>query len=312
VRAYRQRRYDLAFKLLPDAMTWNATWSPFTVIQLIQCQFCEINMLLLEGRALELELISRFTWAGLEGRAATTGVPKNWAVANNLAIAWMLQLKYEEAANMFATGLSKKLSKKVRLVLLNNLAVCQVYSHQIDAAEKTLSEAFSLLGSKIETHPGARLVFIRGLIEFERGQLDAAAKSLELAEAINKKKNGTKDFQAQCMAALARVRHGQGRLDESELHFRNAIDLLAASDNPHYISLAEHLHFYARLLMDQGNIEGAEKQVARAQRYYDFFVDRETLAVNHFRARLNNRKRIRASAELLTLTKREPLLEARD
>lgn len=308
-RAFNNHLYGKTAALLPSAMRWSAIMYPFTVFQLARCQTIEFQMLLSEARWIELEILSRFLWAVSERVPIISGTPKNWALANNLAVAWMLQCKYADAARLFATKISGAHISSTRLVLLNNLAFCQTRDKQLDAAETTLNQAFSLLGKNTTSDVSPRLRYIRALVQFERGQWDEAEHSLEEAVAIGHKQKVALELQAACTALLAQIRQKQGRREESELHFRNAIDILSKIDNPHYIGLAQYLHHYAQLQMDMGNEKGARQSIEKARSYYDYYVTRETATVSSIKAHLMNEKKTVTTTTLLKLANREPLLE---
>ena len=308
--AYKQRRYDRCLQLLPDTIIWNAAWYPFTYFQLVACQTIEMNILLLEGRALEFELVNRYLRAVQENKPVTSGIPKHWAFINNLGVAWLIQQKYKEAIEYFTAGLAtKNLPAAYRLVMLSNLALCQARSAQLDAADAALKEAFEKLGKKTVSVAGSRLYFIKAIVEFQRDELEAAEKSIEDSQ---KFKGNTQEFCGAGMVLLARIRHKQGRLDEAELHFRNGMDIQIMAENPDYLSLAENQHYFAHLLFDLGKYDYAQRALERASSYYNFYVDRETVAVSNFRKRISDPKSIRCSTDLLTLTKRERFLETRD
>jgi tetratricopeptide (TPR) repeat protein len=310
-RAFKNQLYGKTAALLPSAMRWSAIMYPFTVFQLARCQTIEFQMLLSEARWIELEILSRFLWAVSERTPVTSGTPKNWALANNLAVAWMLQCKYAEAAQMFATKISSANSASSRLVLLNNLAFCQARNNQLDEAETTLNQAFSLLGSNTTSDVSPRLRYIRALVHFERSKLDEAEQSLEEAVAIGHKQKVAVELQAACTALLALIRQKQGRCEESELHFRNAIDMLSKIDNPHYIGLAHMLHHYAQLQMEMGNPGGARQSLDKARSYFDYYVAREEATVSSIKEHLMNQKKLCTTTTLLKLANREPLLEMR-
>jgi tetratricopeptide (TPR) repeat protein len=311
-RAFKNQLYGKTAALLPSAMRWSAIMYPFTVFQLARCQTIEFQMLLSEARWIELEILSRFLWAVSERTPIISGTPKNWALANNLAVAWMLQGKYAEAARLFATKISSVNTAGNRLVLLNNLAFCQARDKQLDAAETTLNQAFSLLGNNTSSDVSPRLRYIRALVQIERGQLDEAEHSLDEAVAIGHKQKVAVELQAACTALLAQLRHKQGRREESELHFRNAIDMLSKTDNPQYIGLAQYLHYFAQLQMDMGNIQGARQSLEKARSYYDYYVTREESTVSSIKEHLMNEKKLCTTTTLLKLANREPLLEMRN
>jgi tetratricopeptide (TPR) repeat protein len=309
--AFRKRQYDKVARLMPDAVLWTTFAYPLSYFQLLQCQLIELQLLMLEGRASELEIVTRFLWAAIEPDASPNSIPKNPIIVNNLALAWMLQTKYAEAAKLFSAKLVNGQSKH-RLLLLNNLAFCQVQDEQLEAAETTLSEAFKLLGSSQAHVSSARLRLIRALVLCLRNDWAGAESSLEEAAAIGSQQKLPLEFDGACAATLARVRYRQGRLDESDLLYRNAIDIFSSANNPNYIALAQYLHQYAQVQKALGQAEQARQSLERARCCYESYVERETATVAGIKTRLIEPKKLRTASDLLTVSLREPLLEMRD
>ena len=63
--AFRKRQYDKVARLMPDAVLWTTFAYPLSYFQLLQCQLIELQLLMLEGRASELEIVTRFLWAAI-------------------------------------------------------------------------------------------------------------------------------------------------------------------------------------------------------------------------------------------------------
>src|SRR5262249_30984369 len=70
--AYRMRQHETVWRLLPDAVHFAASWNPLTRRQLFELQCLESNLLIREGRCLELEVNSRFLWAFTESTQSST------------------------------------------------------------------------------------------------------------------------------------------------------------------------------------------------------------------------------------------------
>lgn len=306
--AYRKGDYGTALTKIATAKLWNILWSPFTLYQYSICLRLEANSLLLEGRLLELELLTRYHWA-LSEKPPLPEKPKHFAFANDIGISWMLRNKNAEAAAMFSYCLEKKMANPHRLIVLNNLAYCQVRSAQLKEALATLEQAFELLGKRTISVEGSRLYAIKARLFLAQGNFRAAEECILEAE---KCKANVKEFKGMLTILLARARQLEGRLDEADLHYKNGIDICASGKNPDYLALAENLHYYAQLLLDKGEPEEARKIWNRAQQYFDYYVERERSAVSNFRMRLLDKKRIRVSTDLLTVTKPQKFLPELD
>jgi hypothetical protein len=115
------------------------------------------------------------------------------------------------------------------------------------------------------------------------------------------------EWKASLMGLLARLRHKQGRWDESQLYFKNAIDIYSSADNAQFMTLAKLMHYYAQLLMDQGETDAARTAFEKSQNYFQAYVGRERKTADQLRARLRNPTRLRTVSELLTVADRKAL-----
>ena len=312
VSAYRARRFDKVTQLMPSALAWATQLNPFTFFQFLQCMQVQHNVLMLEGRYSEFEAVYRFYWGLLERRKEIGTSPTNWAIASNLAVALFLQHHYEAAAKSFSENLPKAKSKSDRLTLLCNLAYCMIKTKNFDEADRYLYEALELTGKKMESAIGMRLQFVSAYLQTEKGEFDSAELSIQQASELSLRLKQPDDFRAYCNAAMADVRRRQKRFDEADLYFRNAVDVLAAADNPGYFDLAVIYRDYAKTLHEAGKLEESAKQMMQAHSCYDLYVKRETETLGLIRLRLESKKPIRVATQLLNLGSRVKSIEVLD
>jgi len=309
-RAFRDRRYESALRLLPEAL-WSAgklsKFSPSAHKQFQELEHIRVQILILESRVSEFEISSRFMWTALERRAVTEGVPNNFVIADNLAMSWFLQGKYAQASTLFAATMSDQLPLNDKLLLLNNLALCQIREKELDGAEATLCTALQLLGDQAPNN--WKFKSVQAALQTERGNFVAAENCLEDVRTIAKKENAISEVEGEVTSLLARIRYKQGRLDESEQLYKKRIDSLSSSDHPPYLDLAEYLHVYAQVQQALGREESAKNSLKRAQEYYQYYVEREKATVAKIKEILQNpKKRLRTGADLLIMTPPKPLV----
>ncbi|HEY9775351.1 MAG TPA: tetratricopeptide repeat protein [Planktothrix sp.] len=310
-RAFNNRQVDRASALLPSAFRWSLWMAPFTRGAITRCSEIQFAILLQEGRTLELELISRYAWAFNEKTPIKTGIPKRSEIANNLALAWLLQEQYEKAAAVFSEKLQQKQQKIVRATLLNNLAFCQVQLKQLDAADQTLNELFQLVKMESKTVTAARMRYVRALLEIELNHLERASELVDEALTIWKGQPISQQM-GPLLATLGTIRRKQGRVEEAQLHLHSAVDMMASENNPNCVALARCYQELGLLFCDLDRIEEAQRALEKAHRYYDFYINRETLTVSKLKSRLLAGRNFSSGIDLLTLAPREQLLEVRD
>ncbi len=111
--------------------------------------------------------------------------------------------------------------------ILNNLALAQERSGQLDTARKTIGRAVDLLErfEDKDTEELADAVKNVGFIERNLGHLDTAQRyyevALEIAQSI-----GDDNIQAKVLVDLGVVHKDRGRLTEARVHFERALALL--------------------------------------------------------------------------------------
>jgi tetratricopeptide (TPR) repeat protein len=302
--AFRIRRYDIAARLLPEAVWWNVLWYPFTMTPLTFCLTMQMRMLLLEGRIFELEAYTRFLMTYVKPEQRSKWLPLN----NNIWLSWMLGGRYAEAADAFGACDLDAISKPVRAIILNNLAWCQVNCGQVEQAQDTLKRAFAEVASQPETIATARLEFIQANGYLEQRDLSNAEASIDEAMQLATKFSDL-ELQAECMVLRGRILRAQKRFDESKLHFQNAIEIFCGTDNTQYLSLCSAMHFYAQMLLESGDTESALKVMRRVLEYNENYQQREERTFERIKQRLQQTTKIRTGSDLLTFSAREHLIE---
>lgn len=307
------RQYALTAKRLPLSMFWNTVWFPITFSPYFQTAQAFMRLLLVEGRFVELEAVTRYTWGMHQRRSfSNTDIPKDWGLANNLAVAYLSQWRFEEAATIFRDLLKRPGAMRGRLILLNNLALCLVRNDELDEAEKLLTEAFTLSKSSFQPVVGWRLHFVKALLDTKKGNLDSAEEAIEKAETMARKNRDAAEAQAHLDSALANIRFKQNRFDEAELYYKNALDALQAATNPSYRVMSVYSKDYAEVLSAQNKQEEANKMLSRSQAYEDMDLQNELTAVEAIKERLRSPKPLLLATDLLQLSPRERYLEMID
>ncbi len=308
--AMRNRHYARVVRLLPRTLYWTTMWYPYTHNSHIAATDAFVRLLMLEGRFVEFQAVTLYSWGLIEPQARwRKRSPKNWGVANNLAVALLSQWKFEEAAEVFRDLLRRPADKRAEAILLNNLSLCLVRMGQIDEADQTLAEAIKKASPRIRQYIGWRMDFIKASIETERGNLTDAEQHVEKARESALKNHDNLECQPRCDALMGRVRAKQNRMEEAELHYKNAIDSMAASNNPSYIALAVYTLEFAELLHSQGKAEAANAQREKAQAFRDLNLLNELKTVEAIKERLQQKKPIIVPMGLCNLTERDVYLE---
>ena len=308
--AMRSRHYARVVRLLPRTLYWTTMWYPYTHNSHLAATDAFVRLLMLEGRFVEFQAVTLYSWGLIEPQARwRKKSPKNWGVANNLAVALLSQWKFEEAAEVFRDLLKRPADKRAEAILLNNLALCLVRMGQIDEADKTLAEAVKKASPRVRQYIGWRLDFIKASIETERGNLSDAEQYVDKARESAIKNQDNLECQPRCDALMGRVRAKQDRMEEAELYYRNAIDSMAAANNPSYIALAVYTLEFAELLLSQGKTELANMQKERAQAFRDLNLLNELKTVEAIKARLYRKKPIIVPMGLCNLSERDVYVE---
>ncbi|HEY9677836.1 MAG TPA: hypothetical protein V6C76_07490 [Drouetiella sp.] len=303
-RAMRRRQHDRAARLLPNATYWTCMLSPFAYFSQLRCLQMQVNLILLEGRYTELEIVSLYAKGYNERVADPQGVPKNWAIANNLAIAHMQQGRYKEGAEMFQAALANAKEKRQLTFLHSNLSFCQMRLGQISEAVENNKIALALTGREAKTQLGCLVLAIEALLKSKCEQFDEAEKLVEELRSKLSAKQTTPDVVITRECTMAEIRWRQKRYDEAKLYFHNGLDLLKSADNPNYYVIVQLEREYAQCLEESGDLKGAEKALLRAEEYFNFYLKRELDAIDLVRSRLANGKSINYAAQLLDLSHR--------
>lgn len=308
--AMRNRHYAKVIRLLPRTLYWTTMWYPYTHNSHIAATDAFVRLLMLEGRFVEFQAVTLYSWGLIEPQARwRKKSPKNWGVANNLAVALLSQWKFEEAAEVFRDLLRRPADRRAEAILLNNLSLCLVRLGQIDEADKTLAEAMKKASPHVRQYIGWRMDFIKASIETERGNLSDAEQFVEKARESALKNQDNLECQPRCDALMGRVRAKQNRMEEAELHYKNAIDAMSASNNPSYIALAVYTLEYAELLHLQGKTEEANAQREKAQAFRDLNLLNELKTVEAIKERIQQKKPIIIPTGLCNLSDRDVYLE---
>jgi len=309
--AMKNRHYAKVVRLLPRTLFWTTMWFPYTYNSHLAASDGFVRLLMLEGRFVEFQAVTLYSWGLIEPQASRRQKsPRNWGVANNLAVALLSQWKFEEAAEVFRDLLKRPADKRAEAILLNNLALCLVRSGELDEADKALTEAEKKASPRVRAFLGWRVDYIRASIEAERGKLTEAEEGVERARQNAIKYKDNLECQPRCDALMGLIRARQGRIEEAELYYKNAIEAMAAANNPSYIALAVYTLEFAALLESQGksDLAGAERQ--KAYQFRDLNLLNEMKAVDAIKARLNNKKPIIVPMGLCNLSERDVYLEA--
>jgi len=306
-KTFKSGRHDLTLKMLPDAISWNTAWYPLTIKSLLNCQNVELNLLLNEGRILELEAHSRFLMAHINPARLqkSRALPR---LQNNIWVSWMLAGRYLEAAEGFASSDLSKTEKHIRTIILNNLALCQVKGGDPKAAQETLDRAFAEISSQPRSPVRPNLEFIQATVYVEQNNLGAAEAAIDKAKTLAEK-IGNSELQADCMVLSGRILSKQKRYDEAELFFKSAIEVFSSTDNTHYLSLCFAMHYYAQMLLERGDEKSALRSMRKILEYTQSYQQREENTCERIKQRLRDTSKIRTASDLITLGEREPLIE---
>lgn len=297
--AFNTRNYDRVNRLANDALLWNIRLYPLTYFQIAACSRIQVTLLMIEGRYVEFEALTRYAWGFMDRKAEPTTTPKHWALANNLGVALLMQHRYDEASTIMKDLLDKTKDRNARIFLLNNLALSLVRSQRPQEAELYLDEAIKVVGGKFDSLIGPRLQLVRGLILLSKGALDDAAESIITSKENAMRRKEPVEFEADCEAALGAVRKKQARPEEAELHYMNAIDILESAPNPPYLTLAIFLKEFAEIKQEQGQSEEASLLLKRAEAFKAISIERDTEAIEGIKKRLSDRKHVTVATQLL-------------
>lgn len=256
-------------------------------------------MLSIQNRHAELESLMRIAWASNENSPVHTGIPKDAALANNLACAYLGQRRYREAAKIFQDVIPRTKHNIVKAACLVNLALCYAKTQRIKEASKILDENRLL----IESHPMTKMRFllIESMIFAESNRLEMAEKSIDELLGLTSKHKESREFLGGTYAILAKVRSKEGRTEEAELYYRNAIDLFKAGNTPAYLGLSEILDEFARLLERIGKLEESHKMFDESEECERTYIEREKETIDLIRSRIAAKKPVLILSQILNM-----------
>ena len=308
--AMKNKHYAKVVRLLPRTLYWTTMWYPYTHNSHIAATDAFVRLLMLEGRFVEFQAVTLYSWGLLEPHTnKRKKSPRNWGVANNLAVALLCQWKFEEAAEVFRDLLKRPADKRAEAILLNNLALCLVRMGKIEEADQTLSQAIKKASPRVRQYIGWRLDFIKASIETERDNLPEAEQCIDKARDLGIRYKDNLECQPRCDALMGKIRAKQNRVEEAELYYRNAIDAMAGNNNPNYIALAVYSLEFADFLQAQGKTELAQAQRDKAQAFRDLNLLNELKTVEAIKTRLQSKKPIIVPMGLCNLSERDVYVE---
>jgi tetratricopeptide (TPR) repeat protein len=321
LQSFRKHHYNHFSRKLSGVLVWNTFWYPFTHLQLMACAKAHLAVLMAEGRHVELEAMTRYSWAFQEqktigiaaadklksivnkqqrgsGAPEINAIPKHWVLANNLAVAYLCQYRFSEGAVILKDLVARTKDKSARCFLLNNLALCWIREEKFDEAQKCIEEAMSLHGAKTDTMVGIRLHMVKSLLQLKQKNLEDAEKSVRLAREAAVRTKEPIEVQADCDAILGEILSEQGNHDEAQLHYKNALLIYESAQNPSFLKLMECLNSYSLLLRKMGLDALADETIARARKYEAMYLERELATIDAIRMRLASPKAIIAVSQL--------------
>lgn len=292
----------------PRAAVWNYMWCPVTLQPYRNCLLAQERMLLLEGRFIELEAMFRYLWAQSEHRAVSIGIPKNTFVATHLVMALMQQHRYTEAVLMLQKLLDFA-NENERPQIHAQLALCFARLQRFDDADTNIKYCrLDAIGSVATQFTAA---FAQAILQLGRDELEECETSLQKCLKLSDNMELIGDFQLDYDRMIGNIRKKQGRFEESELSFKNALDRAQASNNPDLPTIEGLLNDYAAVLLADGKAELAEQRLAQAQHVRTLYNQRERRAISAILSRLDDPKDIWVAPQILSTERRRNLLSDR-
>ncbi|MDR3614821.1 MAG: tetratricopeptide repeat protein [Candidatus Obscuribacterales bacterium] len=291
-------------KLLPDAARQILRFYPLTLMQIYGLLLRVVNIMMLEGRMVELEAFSIYQWGMSRGMQSLGGVPQEFSVANNLGVAYINQKKFVEAERIFADLASRKTNGRARLVILNNYAFCLVQNKKTNEAGVILGDRLILDECKRQSQMALHLLMVAAMNALEMGKFAEAETFTTRTADLVKLLKEPAEMSAACEAILAAIRARQRRFEESKLHYANALDILEAADNPDYLTLANHYRDYAVMLADAGESLSAVVAMTKSKQIFELYVERESYAASLIANRLDDSSDLLQGINLITIADR--------
>ena len=304
--AFQKRNYRIVHRKIASAVRWNALWAPITSAPLKVSAGTYVNLLLAEGKSIELEALSRYQWTYKDGsRSSTNGLPTNLAIANNLSVALLEQNQFDAAINVLQKCLDRKdRGGNSRGYLINNLALALIRAKRIGEADSVMNDVIMENGRNPKTPLGLRVPVLKAWLADAKENWEEVIELIEgvLPRAMDQRE--TAEFQSNLYYLLGRAQRHLGKLDEAELNLRNSVELLESAPYPGWVRLAEHLTEYALLLREQGQEKMAAEKMVRAHDCIELAEQAANATLQRIRSRLDNNKHILISAELVEADKK--------
>jgi tetratricopeptide (TPR) repeat protein len=298
--AYSKHQYRAVSKLMNKALWWNQFCSPLSLISYLALSRIQARMLLLQGRYMEMEALLIISRAASEKKPDWGQVPKSAYIANDLACTYLAQHRYDEAESLLKNLVHGTKRGPIVPFAVVNLALCYVKMDQPAEATKLL-DRFDSVMKKAEKLLKIRVDLIRAMIDVKEKKYEGVDDKLEELIPTARRMSESNEFIAACYLSLADVREQQKRFDEAELHYRTAIDLFKANDNPSYWSLAEALRAYAKMLAAEGRTTESEKQIDLAAHYEHAYLEREITRMGYLRYRITHEKPVQLLTDLINV-----------
>lgn len=150
-------------------------------------------------------------------------------------------------------------TERVRVACLLTLALSELMTSGLEAAERRLAEAQALAGADPELV--ARCRCQRGVIELNTGDFARAARDFGVV--VTESQWFTAQERAAILVNLGVLNFGLGRPSESEVDYAMAADLARETGDERLLFMAEHNRGYARYLT--GDLPGALAAMAAAE-----------------------------------------------
>lgn len=268
-RAFAKQQYGLAALYADQAVKLNlylypaSTWTIGHMVDLQMRQHVQ------QGNNAQIEAIGKLIWSLTERKETDFASPTKsaWA-ANYVALAYLGQRRYEEAIKLFKLILMKERKPDHRGVLVNNLGYAYFRNGQLEEAERELREGLvyckkprSPMQKRIAAHIKSNL----GRTLLLMGKLAEAEQLLDECFAERERDKALPHEMAESHRGIAELREKQGRNEEAELYYRNAIGLYRQFFASHHYIIAETMDSLAALLDKTGKTEEAQKTRQEAE-----------------------------------------------
>lgn len=286
---FQNRNFHSLSSNLDKAILWSSIFYPITFFELSSCYLLQIKLLLIQGRCVELEALARMAWASHQNEAISVGVPKNSLLANTLACSYLGQRRDIQAVPILENLLRVEKRKEVIRVLAVNLALCHIRLEEFEKAQKVLEKHEKSL-DKSPDMVQARLDLIHACINTQKEKYDLATEQIKQALVEGKNAKESIEFMAHCQAVLGRIRFGQGRSEEGELHFKTAADMIKTNANPDYLTLAKILEEHALCMERNGQQDESEALKAESHHCESLYLERELSKIDSIRSRIAQKK----------------------